>query len=304
MSQARDALRWIGTVDCEGGPVLLVAPADYAKWTGSFPFELLEKRFPDDPRFANRRLSLHYWGQFTDRLPAPFREDGGHVFRRYDTGAEAKAKLAELRAAVEQLEPGIAVNVDETSGRVQFRTQNGEQMTAELAPSSMYDAAWQEHEGEKVWTHPLPQGEGLFYDIKGAGTAEVAVGNGHLVIVRTWLSGDDDTEAAEKEAIRAFVANARPSEKESGEMTFTSSRLIAVWSPIARVQLGHKTLEAYEAAMAGDAVVELSTERFRGVGQCFSIAPGRYRISVGHSDEEDDDDREWKCRWCRLTKVG
>lgn len=301
-------LTWIGEVECEGGPLMLAAPGTYAKWKGSLPYQLLAQRFPDDPRFADRRKTLHYWGQFSDRLPEPFRQDGGHVFKSFATGAEAAAQLEALSEAILTVEPGITVTHDEMNGQRRFVTPDGRFMTAELSPASEYDAAWQEHEGEMVWTHPVGDGQATFFDIEGPGTAYLAVADDQILVVQTWLSGDDDTEQDELAAIRDFVTAPRESEEEHGELTLTGARVCAVWSPIAWVQLGHASIEAYEAALAGDGVVQLDSKvgnQSSGIGQCFTVKPGHYRITRGHTDEEEGDDgRPWSCLWYRLARVG
>lgn len=305
---------------------MVVDLPDFAQWTGATPFaELRKLDAARAKRFADRTTTLHYWGQFTDQLPPPFQAEGGHQYLRFETEAEARKKLAELRKAVEAKFPNVEVEVDDE--QTQFTLpDDGGGMVAELSPKSEYDASWQANEEADCWTHSFGtdgKATALFWEMEGDGSADVAVADdgATLVLVRSWLSGEDETENAETEAVRALVTSGESVERPGGEIVIASGKAAIVWSPIAAFQLDG--VESPEALLAlGDkGPASLDIEEMSGVGLVLKLKPGRYTVTFGSTDpesddegedeedededgEEDEDDREWSCRWCRLTWAG
>ena len=304
---------WAGTIGCEGGPVKVVDLPWFGQWTGAFQFADLRKVDEEKAkRFADRMTTLHYWGQFTDRLPAPFAADGGHQFVHYASEGEARKKRDELRDAVKAKFPNAEVTEDEEQLHV-LLPDTDEELWAELAPKSEYDAAWQAHPDEECWTHAFGKdARALFWDIEGAGCADVGVSadGGEIVLVRSWLSGEDDTEAEEEAAVRAHVSRPRKGEKPGGEVELPTGKAVLVWSPIAPFQLeGVSGLDAL-LALGDEGPSRLDTELIEGVGTVVRVKPGRYRVTLSSTDEEGEaageeaTERPWSCRWCRLTWIG
>lgn len=309
---------WGATVGCEGGPVMVVDLPGFAKWTGSTPYAELRKLNPAKAeRFADKMKTLHYWGQFTDQLPDPFCKGGGHQYVHCASEAEARTKLAELVAAVKKKFP----NVEVTEGEEQthFLVPNGSgngsgnegmQMWAELAPKSEYDASWQPHTGEVTWEHAFGKSErALFWDIEGGGIASVGVSKSgdEILLLRTWLSGEDETEKEEEAEARALAACSAAKEQPGGEVLISSGRAVVIWSPIAPFQIeGLRGPESLSALGETGAPPSLDTEMIEGVGTVIRVKPGRFAVSHWSTDEDEDEDdqREWSGRWCRLKWVG
>src|SRR5579862_6013941 len=234
---------WVATVGCEGGPVMVVDLPGFARWTGATPYVELRKVDPQKAkRFADKRKTLHYWGQFTDQLPAPFKQEGGHEFIECATESEAATKLAELVTAVKKTFPGVEVSEDEEQTHFLRPDADEEdsEMWAELAPKSEYDASWQAHEEEEVWQHDLDKDvRALFWEIEGGGVADVGLspGGDEILLVRSWLSGEDETEKEEEAAARAHAAAATEDQADGGEVVIRSGRAVVIWSPVAPFQI-------------------------------------------------------------------
>lgn len=295
------SLSWKGVVNCEGGPIVVADIDAWWHWLGSEPFSQLrmQQGLPADvlTRLPQQRV-LHYWGQFTSELPEPFAWTEGHRFLEYATEVEAFAQLSALRAAITQHFRGT-VNTD--ADGFGFVRDDGRRFTAELAPTSAYDEAWQAATGA-AWEHPLgPLGAGLFWEMEGGGTADVAMsGDGReLVLVRSWLSGDEATADAECAEVLALIA-ARPEEESpDAHLSVASGIVIAAWSPMAPFDLANvKDSAALKASIAAQRVVSLGSDALCGIALGFTLTPGRYRASVGRHDSE-----RWSCHWCRLTLV-
>ena len=307
---------WVGTIGCEGGPVMIADLPSYGQWTGAFQFAELRKLNAEKAqRFANRMTTLHYWGQFSDRLPAPFTVEGGHQFLRCATEAEARAKRDELRAAILTKFPAAEITEDDEQLHA-LLPDTDEEMWAELAPKSEYDACWQSNQEQECWTHAFGKdARALFWDIEGAGCADVGISEdgSEIVLVRSWLSGEDDTEAAEEAAVREHVANPREGEKPGGEVEIKSGKAVFVWSPIAPFQLEGVDSPDALLSLGEKGPSRLDTELIHGVGTVARVKPGRYRVTLSSTDEEDEgnedgddeaEERPWSCRWCRLTWMG
>jgi hypothetical protein len=299
---AKNRMSWVASVGCEGGPLMVADLPDYAKWTGGAPYaELRQMNAKYAETTKDRMRTVHYWGQFTDQLPEPFGADGGHQYIQCATEAEAQAKLDALIAAVKKALPTVEVTVgdDQTHFLLPGKDEDLE-MQAELAPKSEYDASWQANEDADAWFHEFGQARALFWDIQGGGTADVGVTAeaNEVVLVRSWVDEDSD-----EKHVRKLVDAKAKTEQVVGSVAIPSGRAIVVWSPIAPFQLeGIDGPEALAKLGETGEPPELDTEMIGGIGTVIRVKPGIYSVTVASTDEdEEDDDRSWSCRWCRLT---
>jgi hypothetical protein len=283
-------MKWVATIGCEGGPVLVADVDGFVHWTGAASVPGTQK-------------ILHYWGQFTRELPAPFSQDGGHRFEECSSHQDAKGKLRELVSAVTTKFPGALVVEDPHDGSCEMTIPDRRRMWAELSPKSVYDAAWQAHQSEDAFTHPIsPSQQGLFWDIEGPGNVDVAVSpsKDEIVMVRTWLSGEDDTIEEEERAVRALVEKRDEREQRAADILLPSGVGVIVWSPTAAAQLvGVSGAAGLRAIAADEPPASLRSAIIDGLGTVLRVKPGRYEATVAtHEDEA------WSCRWCRLTLKG
>lgn len=293
------SLSWKGAVNCEGGPIVVADVGAWSNWLGAEPFSRLRtmQGLPADvlSRLPQQRI-LHYWGHFTGELPEPFTWPQGHRFLECATEVDACAQLSALRAVVTQRFRGTFRADADGFG---FVREDGRRLTAEIAPTSAYDEACQAAT-DVAWEHPLgPVGAGLFWEMEGGGTAEVAMSEDgrELVLVRSWLSGDNATVDAERDEVHALIASRPEPQRLDAHLSVTSGRVIAAWSPIAPFDLANvKDRAALESIIDAQRVVSLDTDVFGRIALGFPLTPGRYRASVGRHDSE-----LWSCHWCRLT---
>lgn len=307
-------IQWVAEIVCEyGGPAIVASARDYEKWTGNAPFSIEERRV------------LHYWGQFTDQLPEPYREDGGHVYREADSLDALRADRDALIKAIEATFPGAKATVDEEEGEAHVLLPDDRQMWIEFSPKSQYELAC---EGDVVWEHSFTtkrgsEGTGLFWDFEGAGAFWVGVsaGRDELVLLRTWV----DEEEFETTA-KAHVDSPPEDEEGTDEIALevTEGPIVVGYSPhhwlgilgaeqlqavMAEVQGGmtkeqglERLVAAFRTRLApatGDNVVMLSSDEEEDVAAVLSLQPGRYAISVGRYDP---DEGGWSCIWCRFKR--
>jgi hypothetical protein len=304
---AKTRMSWVATVGCEGGPILIADLPDYSQWTGAAPYVELRKM---SEKFAaatqDRMRTLHYWGQFTDRLPAPYAADGGHQFVTCATEAEARGKLAEMIAAIKKAMPTVEVTESEEQTHFLLPGDDDDlEMQAELAPKSEYDASWQANEGADAWFHAFGKSaRGLFWEIEGGGVAEVGItaDDDEVVLVRSWV--DDD---ADDKKVRKHVDSPGANETAVGELAIGSGRAIVIWSPVAPFQIeGIDGPEALAKLGESGKPPELDTDIMGGVGTVIRMKSGRWAVTVASTDDESggDDETSWSCRWCRLKWIG
>jgi hypothetical protein len=298
---------------------------DFGGWSGSVPFSELRKASPElAARNADRMRTLHYWGQFTSELPAPFAADGGHQYVQCASEKEARGKLAELVAAVKAKFPAAEVSEDDDQVHVLLPGDDDDrQMTIELSPANEYDASWQSNEEDECWIHAWGEGQkrrGLFWEMEGGGVADVAVNADatEIVLLRTWVDEDADEAKA-----RAHVDRPRDSEERGPEITIGTGKAVVVWSPVAAFQLTGIDGPDALLALGDDGPAELDTAAIGGVGVVLKVKPGRWVASwsstdaeedgdededededEGDDDDEDDDASSWSCRWVRLQWIG
>jgi hypothetical protein len=317
MANAR--LAWVATVSGEGGPLMVVDLPDLAQWTGAAPYLTLRQA---NPKYAestkDRMRTLHYWGQFTAQLPAPFGAEGGHQYVSCDSEAAARARLEELVAAVKSALPTVEVTEGEEQTHFLLPGDDRDlELWAELAPKSEYDASWQSNVDEDCWLHSFGKsGKSLFWEIEGGGVADLGISKGRdeLVLVRSWVNDE-----ADEEAVHALVDAPDPREQRVAEFTVATGKAVILWSPIAPFMLeGISSPEDLARLGETDTPDELQTEDMGGIGAVIRIKPGRYAVSVASTDdsasdedkdEEDAEDGEdgessWSARWCRLTWLG
>lgn len=297
-----DRLSWVGSIGCEGGPVLVADVDGYAKWLGATPIAKL-RAIPNLPDSMKERLparrTLHYWGQFSDELPSPFTQAGGHRYLECASEEEARAKLAELRDAV-CASGDVKVSEAPHGDELHFVRKDQRQLWAELAPKSAYDEAWQSPDADEAWVHRVgPDAKGLFWAMEGSGVADVGVtaDRDEIVLVRAWLGEAEDEQVA---AARALVDAPREDEAESdATIDLPSGMGVFVWSPLAPFDLaGVAGPAALRSAIADSDVLPLSTKSLDDVGLAMRVAAGRYGVRLGR--HEDDG---WSCHWCRLRLV-
>jgi hypothetical protein len=291
---------WVATVGCEGGPVMVVDLPGFAQWTGAAPFaELVKVNEKSKERFGNRRHVLHFWGTM-----------GGageqHVECKDEN--EARAELAKLKEKILGNAPKVVITEDDQQTHF-LDPSNDAELTAELIPKSEYDASWMPHLDDEAWEHAFGQdARALFWDIQGGGVADVGISEARdeIVLARSWLSGEDETEKQEEDEVHAHAAKPRADEEKVAEVAIPSGRMVVIWSPIAPFQLegikGPKELSAL--GEKGDPP-ELATDMIAGLGTVIRVKPGRYAVTVGCTDDEEEEvEREWSARWCRLKWVG
>lgn len=291
---------WVATVGCEGGPVMVVDLPGFAQWTGAAPFaELVKINEKSKERFGNRRNVLHFYGTM-----------GGAGEQHVECADEAaaRAELAKLREKVKANAPNVVITEDDEQTHF-LDPSNDAELTAELVPKSEYDASWMPHLDDEAWEHPFGQGaRALFWDIQGGGVADVGISESRdeIVLARSWLSGEDETEKQEEDEVHAHAAKPRDDEEKVAEVSIPSGRMVVIWSPIAPFQLEGVAGPAELAALGetGDPP-ELATDMIAGLGTVIRVKPGRYVATVGSTDDEEEEvERSWSARWCRLTWVG
>ncbi len=301
----KNRVNWVASVGAEGGPLMIADISDYAKWTGAAPYAELRRMGAKYVEATKDRMrTLHYWGQFTDRLPPPFAADGGHQYIQCASEAEAQARLGELIAAIKRALPSVEVTESEDQTHILLPGEDDDlEMQVELSPKSEYDASWQANEDADAWFHDFRAVRALFWEIEGGGVAEVGrtADGSEIVLVRSWVDEDSD-----ENHVRQLVDRKAASEKEVGELAIPSGRAVVVWSPVAPFQI--EGLDGPEALMklgeTGDPPA-LDTEMMGGIGTIIRVKPGRYAVFIASTDDDDgDDERDWSCRWCRLTWVG
>ncbi|MBX3189296.1 MAG: hypothetical protein KF819_19890 [Labilithrix sp.] len=278
-------MKWVATIACEGGPLLVADVDGFAHWTGAASIPGTQK-------------TLHYWGQFTRELPPPFAQDGGHRFEACASHEEAQAKLRALVSAVRATFSGANV-AERDDGSIEIALPDRRRMWAELSPKSAYDAAWQAHQSEEAFTHPIsPTQHGLFWDTEGPGVVEIAISPARdaVLMLRTWPSGDEN-EAEEERAVRALVEPRSDREERAADILLSSGASVFVWSPTAAAQLAD--VSDLRALADADPPASLRTTIFDGLGTVLRLVPGRYEATVAAHEGET-----WSCRWCRLTLKG
>lgn len=302
---------------------------DYAQWTGAAPYTELRKASEKLAAATKDRMAtVHYWGQFTDRLPAPFTADGGHQYITCATEDEALAKLGELSRAVKAKFPNVEISEDDEQTHFLLTEGDDEaEMWAELSPKSEYDASWQAHSEDESWVHEFgKKARALFWDIGGPGVADVGVSadGDEIVLMRSWVDEEEDEAKA-----RSLVDAPTETEESGGEITIPSGKAIVIWSPVAPFQLEGLSGPDDLAKLGDDGKApELDTELIGGVGTVIKVKPGRWVVTLGSTDDDDDDlgdeeadediddedmddeddanedEASWSCRWCRLKWVG
>lgn len=262
---------------------MLVADVDgFVHWTGAAPLPGTQK-------------TLHYWGQFTRELPPPFAQDGGHRFEEHASHEDAKGKARELVSAVTAAFPGAIVVDNPVDGSWEITIPDRRRMWIELAPKSAYDAAWQAHQGDEAFSHPIsPTQRALFWDTEGPGVVDLAVATSRdeVIMLRTWVN-----EPEQEQTIRAFVEGRRAEETLAADILLATGVGVFVWSPTAAVQLvGVDGAAGLRAIADADPPATLRSAIIDGLGTVLRLKPGRYEATVAMHEEE-----EWSCRWCRLS---
>ncbi len=297
-------LEWIATVIGEyGGPMIVCSEADYLRWSGSFPLPLEQRRV------------LHYWGQFTAKLPAPYAQDGGHVFREHPTREALARDFEALLAAIREKWPKATIERDDEVGSASVAISLGRRMTIQQAPMSAYDRACDALEEVGVQSFATQGGleaSAVFWEKEGGGLVDIAItaDRRELVLLRTWVNDEADEQTA-----RTFVAQTAP---DSEELRLDLTRRVVVaYSPHTWLTMlpkaaferasaapdraaGRTILEESFRALVGDVSSEpklLDGPEDRDVACVLELEPGTYRVSAG-SHEED----EWSAIWCRLRR--
>lgn len=145
---------------------------------------------------------------------------------------------------------------------------------------------------------PMANGQiGLLYEILGAGVADVAAGDGELIVARGWY----DDEDGEAEA-RHFVLQSREAEERSPhELTIFGGFVAVVWMWAAATEVVGDVPEYSIAEVLRDEArggpTPLGTPWIEGVGCALPIAPGVYQASLGRGEGDG-----WMVRWVRFVR--
>jgi hypothetical protein len=297
---------WDASIQCDGGPVLVADFDTFERWLGAAPFVQMRATLPADHPEVERlpeQKTIRFWGHFTAELPEPFRFiGGGHRSIECASQDDARRKLLELRGSVRAAFDGVLVDDVDTDGTFRFQRHDGLVLFAQLAPNSYYDAVWQSHEtAVEGYVHTIAGGPALFWQMEGVGVADVLVAadRSQIVLARTWLSGDEQTEAEETAAVQALASQPTEDEELLGEIAIESGIATILWAPIGY----HQVTEYFEepdvrARVAKENVVSLSTGMLPDIGSALRVSPGRWRASAGRHENE-----QFHCHWCRLRRV-
>lgn len=324
-------ITWVAEVACEyGGPAIVADLSDYEKWMGATPYPI------------ESRLVLHYWGQFTNELPAPYEQDGGHAYRKCDSFEELLSVRDALIVAIEKKFNSAKATVDDDAGEAHVLLPDSRQMWIELGPKSQYEEAC---EGDVVWSHEFhtprgKRGHGVFWEKQGSGDffVGVTVQRDELVLLRTWVDDEEFQDLA-----KSLVDDRHEAEEDDDDvhLELAEGKTIVAYSPHQWLEtLGREKLESIMAEIKTDGLsgeegmaklldefrsltaratgihpVMLSADDDEDVAAVLSLMPGTYNVSVGcfdpdddNSDDDDDDDDEgeredsWSCIWCRFRR--
>lgn len=282
---------------------MLVADArDFLQWTGAEPFSALQQRY-GSPLFVNRQRTVHYWGTLAQKLPAPFRGDGTHQYLECDSEIKAREKLDELSTVVRTAFPDVEMDDSESPASISFM-QNEEELSAQLFPTSEYDAAWRSSRGKGLWRYSFGnEANGLFWSTLGPGLVDIGVSanDDEFILVRAWLSGKQDQESQEWHEIHSFVISQVNDEQCDDAIDFPTGNLIVVWSPIAHFDLTESLgAESLPGVNAFGPARLLNTSGMRRIGTTIHVKPGRYSAFSG--TRMTTEDAAWTCRWCRIVR--
>lgn len=302
-----------------GGPLFFAELENFAEWTGATSFTTLCEASPDwADQHAGRVRAVHYWGQFTDELPAPWRAEGGHQYVWCKDEAEARATFTLLLAAVKQQFPKATIHEEEQETLVvlpaNVTDEDDLEMHIELAPASEYDSATMADNADEVWSYTWgPHGKhaGLLWEMHGMGVAYVAVQKRNhqveeIIVVRTWTHDDSDEDAA-----KAWISQARIDEEEKAEceLHLSRGRLAIVWAPIAASDISNFATKANLLALDVKNNIALSTEDDEQCGLVVAAKPGRWQVTYADIEEEPDAAQEsnaaaqGSARWIRLRWI-
>ena len=299
----------------------------YERWTGAMRRDL------DDARV------LHYWGQFTPELPAPYTMDGGHAYRESASFEELRRDLDALLAAVKKTFPDAKVEIDEEDGAAHVMLPDNRQMWIEFRATTHYDAAILVPEDEEedddeyvdrsVWVHGYQtsrgdKGSAVFWDKQGAGWVSIGLTKerDELVLLRTWVD-EDRFQATAKELVDSPSEGERVA--EGAELNVASERIIAAYSPHSWMHIvGPERLEKLVDELEGmepDEAREKLYQTFRAhhedrdddavdltvdgaaIATAVRLLPGTYDVSFGSHDPEGESDEDgWSCIWCRFKR--
>jgi hypothetical protein len=169
------------------------------------------------------------------------------------------------------------------------------------ANAVLYPTDDEEYEAGFVHFGPSGARAGLVWEMDGAGVAEVAAGDGGLLVMRSWVRNTD--------APHRYVTGPAAPRRELpvGDLDVPGGRLAVVWAPVGAAEAG---------PLPPDGPATLDLDHIHGVGALLPVRPGRYRVSRGslhgtrgqYAPLEEQygppvagNDDDWSCRWLRLT---
>ncbi|AKU98305.1 hypothetical protein AKJ09_04969 [Labilithrix luteola] len=285
------AFDWNVKVGCTGGPIMLADLQDFPQWTGAIPFRVLRERSDADAaRFTGRQTVLHFWGNLGG---------AGERFVECDSEEEARAKLDGLRVMAKKNCPDVVIT--EEKGLTHFRDPaSGGELRAELEPQSEYDASWQRNYDADAWIHAFGDGARALFWFVGDDLVHIgqSKARSELILLKHTVASSE-TAAEDNAAARAYVEAASPGEPVA-ELTLSTSRLVAIWAPIAPEEL-----DGFDAGAAAAATesTKLGVALDKGIGAVLRVEPGRYVVSLGKVEPSKGEQRPWSARWCRLTRA-
>ena len=303
-------LQWVGTVECHyGGPAIVAETTDFTQWNGAQPYPLKQRRI------------LHYFGQFTPDLPAPYgRPEAGHIHREHPS---FDALIEDRDNLIDQIRSrfgDVAIEEDAKAGQIRIQLADGRSMTIALGPQSAYDEAC---DGPGIaWAHRLStddEAQGVFWEKEGPGAFSFGLSpaRDELVLLRGWAPDSQGVRQAQLHVERHApgVPTATLQVRDQG--------VVVAYAPISwlemldpdtldrllddhdagRVDLKetqHRIRSAFTSmAAAADPVVMLSAPRAPRCGAAVAMQPGTYAVSGGHAKLGPS----ISCIWCRFRRT-
>lgn len=269
---------WRGTIDCEGGPVLVANASDFARWTGSDPLPISERR------------ELHLWGNFTSELPERFRPAGptGHQYIPAPDPALLEAMCDELLAHVREQWPGTSVRYEFETWFV--RRPDGRQMQVQLEPTSEYDRCIRDLREARL--HRFDGGRACLVWSAEPGSVDVVRDSiGRIVLVQVRFAEDEgQAEAAVLQAVDESMYEGTPM---GLSLDIRPGPVVVAWAPNSESDWEARLRTSEPLPTEPGVLLDLSTNQS---GAQFAVPPGSYRVVTG--SREDD---EVGLEWCALV---
>jgi hypothetical protein len=263
------ATPWRGSIDCEGGPVIVAKLADFLHWRGIDPL-------PD-----SERRELHLWSLFTSELPEHFRPNGpnGHQFIPAPDHAALEAMRDELFRFVADKWPGTTIS--KRFERWRIRRPDGGVLNVVFEPASEYDRCIRHL--REIQLHAFDAGRRcLVWSSVAQGVVDVLrLAEGHLLLVQVEFADDD--EQAES-ALQSAIAHAQARD-DVGEISFVidESTVVVAWAPTSARDFPAELLADRGSATAPGVPLDSATGM---AGALLGMLPGTYSVTTGSWNDE------------------